>query len=90
MSPIRQTPKKRRIAHITLGLEVGGQEKLLVEFARHADRARHELAFISLSGRGKLAENLEDLGGKVITLEQVIQAMERFDHEFRATFPKRN
>ncbi len=27
--------------------------------------------------------------GKVITLEQVIQAMERFDHEFRATFPKR-
>lgn len=27
--------------------------------------------------------------GKAITYEQVIQAMERFDHEFRATFPKR-
>jgi len=27
--------------------------------------------------------------GKVIALDQVMQAMERFDHEFRATFPKR-
>ena len=27
--------------------------------------------------------------GKVITYDQVIQAMERFDHELRATFPKR-
>ena len=29
------------VVHLTLGLDVGGQEKLLVEFARHADRARH-------------------------------------------------
>jgi len=33
----------RRVAHITQGLEVGGQERLLVEMARHRDRARFEL-----------------------------------------------
>ena len=29
--------RRTRIAHVTLGLDMGGQEKLLVEFARHAD-----------------------------------------------------
>ena len=43
------------IAHITLGLDIGGQEKLLVEFARHTDPARCALTFVSLSGRGRLA-----------------------------------
>ena len=38
--------KKRlpyRVVHLSLGLDVGGQEKLLVEFARHADRQRFDL-----------------------------------------------
>src|SRR5437870_7843595 len=62
--------RRLRVAHVTLGLNTGGQEKLLVEFARHADRAGHELTFVSLESRGKLAEQLEDLGGRVIALEE--------------------
>jgi glycosyltransferase involved in cell wall biosynthesis len=52
-----------------MGLDVGGQERLLVEFARHADRARFNLVFISLTGRGKLARTIEDLGWPVFALE---------------------
>jgi glycosyltransferase involved in cell wall biosynthesis len=51
-------------------LQVGGQEKLLVEFARHADRSRFDLHFISLGGRGPLADALESAGWPVTTLEK--------------------
>ncbi len=57
-----------RVAHVTLGLATGGQEKLLVEFARHADRERFELVFVSLTDRGLLAETLEAAGNQVIAL----------------------
>src|SRR5438105_3158366 len=40
-----------RIVHVSLQLDTGGMEKLLVEFARHVDRARFELRFVSLSTR---------------------------------------
>lgn len=59
-----------RIAHLTRSLEVGGQEKMLVEFARHADRARHELTVVSLESRGTLADALEAAGARVIALEE--------------------
>jgi sugar transferase (PEP-CTERM/EpsH1 system associated) len=58
------------IAHITLGLDVGGQEKLLVELARRSDSARFALTFVSLSNRGKLADSLEAHGGRVIALNE--------------------
>lgn len=58
-----------RVAHVTQGLDVGGQEKLLVEFARHADRRRFELLIVALGGRGRLAATLEDLGWTVCALE---------------------
>jgi glycosyltransferase involved in cell wall biosynthesis len=58
-----------RVAHVTLGLDVGGQEKLLVEFARHADRGRFDLHFVSLSTRGVLAADLEACGWPVTALE---------------------
>ena len=57
-----------RVAHVTLGLDVGGQEKLLVEFARHADRRRFDLQFVSLGGRGVLAGDLEAHGWPVVAL----------------------
>jgi glycosyltransferase involved in cell wall biosynthesis len=59
-----------RVAHISLGLEIGGQERLLLEFARHADRTRFDLLFISLTGRGQLARTIEGLGWRVIALEE--------------------
>jgi glycosyltransferase involved in cell wall biosynthesis len=58
------------VAHVTLGLEVGGQEKLLVEFARHADRARFDLVFVSLSTRGPLAADIEACGWPVVALDE--------------------
>jgi glycosyltransferase involved in cell wall biosynthesis len=57
-----------RIVHVTLGLDVGGQEKLLVEFARHADRRRFDLHFVSLTTRGTLAGDLEECGWSVRAL----------------------
>ena len=58
-----------QIAHVTFGLDVGGQEKLLVEFARHADRERFDLRFISLGSRGPLADDIEAFGWPVTALE---------------------
>ncbi len=63
------TRRRLRVAHITLGLDVGGQEKLLVEFARHADRERFELMIVSLGGRGVLAEDIEAFGWPVTTMD---------------------
>jgi len=60
--------RRRRILHVTFGLDVGGQEKLLVEFARRADRGRFDLRFVSLGCRGVLAEDIEGLGWPVTAL----------------------
>lgn len=66
-------PRSRRapvkIVHVTLGLDVGGQEKLLVEFARHANRTQFALHFVSLTTRGSLAAEIETLGWPVTTLD---------------------
>jgi glycosyltransferase involved in cell wall biosynthesis len=61
--------RRLRVVHVTGGLDLGGQEKLLVEFARHANRHRFELRFLSLTTRGVLADELEALDCPVSTLE---------------------
>ena len=61
---------RRRVAHITTGLDTGGLEKLLLEFARQADRRRFDLAFVSLTTRGRLADDIEALGWPVFALEE--------------------
>lgn len=58
-----------KVAHVTLGLEMGGQEKLLVEFARHANRDRFDLHFVVLGRRGPLAGAIEECGWTVRTLD---------------------
>jgi glycosyltransferase involved in cell wall biosynthesis len=70
---IRYTGTSRRpirVAHLTWGLDIGGLEKLLVEFARHSDRRRFDLSFVSLTTRGRLAEDIEACGWPVIALEE--------------------
>src|SRR4051812_33792326 len=62
--------RRLRVVHLTQGLDVGGQEKLLVEFARHADRGRFDLRFVTLGGRGSLAPDVEACGWPVIELGQ--------------------
>jgi glycosyltransferase involved in cell wall biosynthesis len=49
---------------------VGGQEQLLVEFARHADRDRFDLCFVSLTDRGRLADQIEAHDWPVLTLHE--------------------
>jgi glycosyltransferase involved in cell wall biosynthesis len=63
-------PRRRRVAHITLGLDTGGQEKLLVEFARHADRRRFELFFVSLTTGGRLGPQIDKEGWPVLALHE--------------------
>jgi glycosyltransferase involved in cell wall biosynthesis len=58
-----------RVVHVTGCLNLGGQEKLLIEFARHADRDRFDLRFVSLESRGVLADELEALGWQVASLD---------------------
>jgi glycosyltransferase involved in cell wall biosynthesis len=70
MIAIPPPARRLRVVHLTQGLEVGGQEKLLVEFARHADRARVELRFVSLSDRGVLADDIEACGWPVCALDE--------------------
>ena len=66
--PYEITMTRNRVAHITLGLATGGQEKLLVEFARRADREQFDLVFVSLTDRGKLADTIESHGWPVVAL----------------------
>lgn len=63
-------PTKLHIAHVSLGTNMGGMEKLLVEFARHTDRSRIELHFICLQERGRLANDIEDAGWSVTALDK--------------------
>ncbi|MCS7047077.1 MAG: glycosyltransferase, partial [Gemmataceae bacterium] len=65
-----QRLKRRRVAHVTLGLDVGGQERLLVEFARHTDRVAFDLFMIVLSERGRFANAIEAEGWPVLTLHE--------------------
>lgn len=61
-------PRTTRVAHVCESLEMGGLEKLLVEFARHADRSRFDLRFVTLGERGYLADEIEALGWPVDAL----------------------
>jgi glycosyltransferase involved in cell wall biosynthesis len=60
---------KLRVAHVTQGLDVGGQERLLVEMARHRTRARFDWTVIVLGTRGPLADGLEAESVRVQTLD---------------------
>jgi glycosyltransferase involved in cell wall biosynthesis len=57
-----------RVAHVAETLDTGGLEKLLVEFARHADRTRFDIRFVTLGDRGHLADEVEALGWPVYSL----------------------
>jgi glycosyltransferase involved in cell wall biosynthesis len=59
-----------RVIHVSLGLHLGGMEKLLVEFAKHADRTRFDLRFVSLTTRGEAADDIERAGWPVTTLNE--------------------
>jgi glycosyltransferase involved in cell wall biosynthesis len=67
---VKETSRPLRVAHVVGQMRVGGMEKLLIEFARHADRATVEPLFVSLGARGPICHELESLGCNVITLHR--------------------
>lgn len=58
-----------RIVHVASQLETGGLERLLAELARHVDRARFSLRFVSLGSGGRIADEIEALGWPVSVLD---------------------
>src|SRR5712691_9004168 len=68
--PRERESRRHCVAHVTLGLDMGGQEKLLVEFARHLDRRRFRQIFVCLGAQGVLAPSIEELGWPVYCLNQ--------------------
>jgi glycosyltransferase involved in cell wall biosynthesis len=67
ISPVMK--RRLRVVHLVPGLAIGGLEKLLVEFAHHADRERFALRFVALDGRGVLAKEIESYGWPVTALD---------------------
>jgi glycosyltransferase involved in cell wall biosynthesis len=65
----RTVGQRAQVVHLCLGLGMGGMEKLLVEFARHADRNRFDLHFVSMTSKGCTADEIESLGWPVISLD---------------------
>lgn len=63
-----RTKRRLRVVHVAPNLEMGGLEKLLVEFARHTDQTRFALRFICLGNRGVLADEIEKCGWPVTAL----------------------
>ncbi len=60
--------QRMRIAHVVPQLNVGGLERLLVDFARQVDRSQFDLQFVSLSDHGTLAAEIEREGWPVCAL----------------------
>jgi glycosyltransferase involved in cell wall biosynthesis len=63
-------PLPIRIAHVVQQLDTGGMERLLVEFARHADRASFEPCFVAIGPSGAVAEELAACGWDVTALAE--------------------
>lgn len=76
-----------KVAHVAFSLQTGGMERLLVEFARRADRRRFCLHFFSLTDRGVPAEDIEDAGWPVDCLAKASgfrwRAVRRLQQAFR-------
>ena len=51
-----------RVCHVSMCLETGGLERLLVDFARFHDRKKFELQFLALTGDGQPAEDIRAEG----------------------------
>lgn len=62
--------RKIRVVHLTYSLDMGGCEKLQVEFARFADRSRFDLRFVSIDSLGRSAEIIERLDWPVSSLRK--------------------
>ena len=58
MTQEMQSPSKLRVSHVVLQLGTGGMEKLLVDFAKYANRKRFELSFVCIGERGPIGDEI--------------------------------
>lgn len=70
--PVVPGSRERRlcVVHVSPSLDMGGLEKLLVEFARLVDRERFTLRFVGLGCRGVLADDIEACGWPATALDE--------------------
>ena len=67
-APVRAARPPLRVCHISMTLQTGGLERLLVDFGRFHDRDRFALRFIAFDLLGPPADDLQGLGFEVDTL----------------------
>ncbi|MDX2038070.1 MAG: glycosyltransferase [Isosphaeraceae bacterium] len=62
--------RKFNVVHLTYALDMGGCERLQVEFAKWADRDKFDLRFVAIDSLGRVAKIIEGLGWPVDTLSK--------------------
>ena len=62
-----------RVCHLSMSLQTGGLERLLVDFSRFHDRRRFALRFVALSGDGPPAADIRAGGCPVRVLNDTLQ-----------------
>ncbi len=62
-----------RVCHISMCLQTGGLERLLVDFARFHDRKKFELQFLALSGDGQPASDIRAVGCSARVLNESLK-----------------
>ena len=67
-SPVRTANDVRRVCHLSMTLQTGGLERLLVDFGRYHDRERFDLQFLALDLLGPPADDLKAMGFEVDSL----------------------
>lgn len=62
-------PRRLRVCHLSMTLNTGGLERLLVEFARFHDATRYDLSFLALGELGGPACDLQAAGYEVTNID---------------------
>jgi sugar transferase (PEP-CTERM/EpsH1 system associated) len=65
VSTVSMPHRRLSIAHVTLGTDIGGMEKLLVEFVKHSNRELFSTTVYSLQAPGRLAEAILAQGSEI-------------------------
>ena len=62
-----------RVCHVSMSLQTGGLERLLVDFSRFHDHERFAMQFVGLSGDGQPAEDIRSAGCSVRVLNESVK-----------------
>ncbi|MDB4743435.1 lipopolysaccharide biosynthesis protein, partial [Planctomicrobium sp.] len=66
LSEVATPPKKKlKVCHLSMTLETGGLERLLVDYGRFHDAERFDLSFVALEGIGTPGDQLREAGFRI-------------------------